>query len=592
MKKWLLIALALALLCVSVAAQAMEITYTGTVTGGKLHMRKEPNSSAKVVETYGVGTEVTILENDGTWCHVQKGNKEGYMMTQYLIIKANYPHIGWGITENDGSVLTLYKTASQDGEIGLQCMSGAAFELVAKDGDWYQVRSGQSFYFVEAAKITVLSGNFEPDMATTKETPALTMTTLRSAPKKAGSAISSSRDSGLPYSFTYPILGVAEADEAIDIWLDQTLTSFEDDYNAHHNATGGKYTVNYQAQLVDDRYAAIVLLGEYTVDNTTISTLFTINVDMQDKVVYTGSQLFQDTDSALFLAKCMLATYLTDPVEGCDGVVDDSWLEYAVLTSSGLDIYLPAGLHLPLRFGIQKLTIPYSQIVANMTLGNAFLEAHKRTIDPSKPMVALTFDDGPSEETDRLLQVLAQYDARATFCVQGYKVEQFADTVCRAVAQGNEIANHTWNHPYLNQISASSARSQIERTNEIVRQVTGGYTIKVLRPPYGKTNADVRSICKSLNMIIAHWKVDTEDWSTLSTSKTYKAIMNGAKTSGVIILCHDIYPTTVDAAIQAIPELVSKGIQLVTVSELLSFHKDGVQPGTVYAYLDDKNLVK
>ena len=90
-------------------------------------------------------------------------------------------------------------------------------------------------------------------------------------------------------------------------------------------------------------------------------------------------------------------------------------------------------------------------------------------------------------------------------------------------------------------------------------------------------------------MIIAHWEVDTRDWSHRSASKTYNNIIKGAK-NGMIVLCHDIYSTTADAAEKAIPELVAKGYQLVTVSELLSFHKDGAKPGTVYSHLDPANI--
>ena len=90
-------------------------------------------------------------------------------------------------------------------------------------------------------------------------------------------------------------------------------------------------------------------------------------------------------------------------------------------------------------------------------------------------------------------------------------------------------------------------------------------------------------------MIIAHWTVDTQDWVTRSESQTYSNILDGAE-NGVIILCHDIYSTTADAAINAIPELIQRGYQLVTVSELLSFHTGGVEPGTVYSRLDPKNI--
>ncbi|MBQ9944215.1 MAG: polysaccharide deacetylase family protein, partial [Clostridia bacterium] len=158
-----------------------------------------------------------------------------------------------------------------------------------------------------------------------------------------------------------------------------------------------------------------------------------------------------------------------------------------------------------------------------------------------------------------------------------------------AVSQGNEIASHTWNHPDLEKASESKIRKQLEDTNNIVAEVTGGYQVKVLRPPYGNVNKRVRTICADMDMIIAHWELDTLDWATRNPNKTYNKIMKDVD-NGMIILCHDIYETTAEAAERAIPELVAQGYQLVTVSELFSFHKDGVKPGTVYSHLDPKNI--
>ncbi len=90
--------------------------------------------------------------------------------------------------------------------------------------------------------------------------------------------------------------------------------------------------------------------------------------------------------------------------------------------------------------------------------------------------------------------------------------------------------------------------------------------------------------------MITRWQIDTKDWSSRNTSKVYKAIMNGAG-NGEIILCHDLYPTTAAAVEKAIPDLIEKGYQLVTVSELLSFHKDGPVPGKVYNWVDPKNMI-
>ena len=132
-------------------------------------------------------------------------------------------------------------------------------------------------------------------------------------------------------------------------------------------------------------------------------------------------------------------------------------------------------------------------------------------------------------------------------------------------------------------------RQQITSTLDAVRELTGGYEIKVMRPPYGSTNKTVRSVCAELGLVIAHWELDTLDWSTRSANKTYRKIIRQAE-NGTIVLCHDLYESTATAIERAVPELVEKGYQLVTVSELLSFHKDGAQPGTVYSHLDPKNI--
>ena len=90
--------------------------------------------------------------------------------------------------------------------------------------------------------------------------------------------------------------------------------------------------------------------------------------------------------------------------------------------------------------------------------------------------------------------------------------------------------------------------------------------------------------------MIAEWEIDTLDWSTRNANKTYNKIMKEVR-DGVIILCHDLYETTADAMERVIPDLVNEGYQLVTVSELLSFHKNGAQPGVVYARVDPENRI-
>ena len=591
MKRFLSLFVILALLAGLFSfAQAEDITFTGTITGGSLHLRQEADSSSKSLGTYKSGTKVTVLENLGAWCRVQAGSKTGYMMTQYLEIKANYPHLGWGRTQDDGTVVNVRAGAGVTFPVIAKVMSGAAFELIEDQGTWYRVRLGTQFGYVEKEKITPVEGEFELGFSLTDNKEAYTAAILYSALREFGSPKTLARGEGeFTYSLTYPDTGLPAADNKMSAWVQSTLRAFEADHEQYHAGTPASYTVEYQSLSIDDRYKSILLFGEYKVNNLTADTLLALNLDMETGTLLENEALLPQNEARVMLClEGAASALMPKATDGYTGKADLSWLQYAVLGQDGVQVWLPAGRFVPAALGSRKLNLRYSQVAECMELDSETIRSHMRTIDPSKPMVALTFDDGPSEETDRILKVLLEYDARATFCVIGNKVESFAAVLKRTLAGGNEIACHTWSHPKLTTKSLGVIKSQIVKTNEAVKEVAG-YTIKVLRPPYGAINKNVRSACKENDMIIATWNIDTLDWKNRNTNKTYRAVIKGAK-NGNIILMHDLYSTTAAAAEKAIPELIEKGFQLVTVSELMSFHKDGVKPGNVYTSLDPKNM--
>ncbi len=592
MKK-LMFALLICLMVFSACAysSAEDITYTGTVRGGKLNMRESNSSDSKSLGSFKVGSTVTILENDGEWCKVQSGNKIGYMMTQYLNITANYTHLDWVETKNDGTILTLREKADTESKILLQMMSGVKAERIQTEGAFSRIRIGHVFGWVESSRLTPLSGAFETLLTSEDTHYAFNFASLENAPKDVGSPRMRQREGGFPYTFHYPITRISEADETIDAWLNDTLKLFEEDFTKNHPGEEGQYTVNYRAVKIDDRYQSILLAGRYTAGDTALQVFLPLNLDTQNQKVLSAQELFPQTTRLLFCLDSRMENILDDPTDGYLIEPDDHALSYGIMNQEGYEIYLPAGTYMPHIYGDILLTLPYTQVAEIMNVESSIIKSKVRTIDPNKPMIALTFDDGPSEHTIRILKVLAQYDARATFCVQGVNVRPYAEIVKLAVAQGNEIASHTWNHPDLEKASESKIRQQLEDTNNVVAEVTGGYQVKVLRPPYGNTNKRVRNICAEMDMIIAHWELDTLDWATRSTSKTYSKVMKNVE-NGVIVLCHDVYETTAAAMEKAIPELIAEGYQLVTVSELMSFHKDGVQPGTVYSHLKEENIKK
>lgn len=188
------------------------------------------------------------------------------------------------------------------------------------------------------------------------------------------------------------------------------------------------------------------------------------------------------------------------------------------------------------------------------------------TYDPSqhKTRIALTFDDGPGEYTDELLDCLEENNAHATFFMLGQNVGSWESTVQRMADIGCEIGSHSWDHPNLYDLSMDSVAKEFSDTDAALEKACGRKA-SVARAPYGNWSDDIIS---TVGKPFFTWSLDSLDWSYLDVNKDYDAVMNGDLTDGSIILMHDIHEPSVQAAIKMIPELVQKGYKLMTVSEL------------------------
>lgn len=199
-----------------------------------------------------------------------------------------------------------------------------------------------------------------------------------------------------------------------------------------------------------------------------------------------------------------------------------------------------------------------------------------RKIDKNKKMVALTYDDGPSIYTPRILKTLKENNSVATFFVVGNRVPMYSDTVKKAYGMGCEIGNHTYEHKILTRADAAGIRNQVSRTNAAVKKITGTDPI-VMRPPGGAVNNMVKS---QTGMPMILWSIDTLDWRTRNAASTKTAVLDHVK-DGDIVLMHDLYEATTNASTTIIPTLVERGYQLVTVSELAEC-RGGMKDGCLY----------
>ena len=181
--------------------------------------------------------------------------------------------------------------------------------------------------------------------------------------------------------------------------------------------------------------------------------------------------------------------------------------------------------------------------------------------------VAITYDDGPGAETNRLLDKLKAKNAHASFMVLAPSAEQHPELLKRMKAEGHTIGNHTKSHRQLNTLSPEQVSQEIDAGNAAIKKATGQST-RWVRPPYGATNATVDQVTRDKGVSQALWDVDTVDWKDRNSEHVCSSAVQGAR-AGSIVLMHDIHPTTVDAADCVIDGLRAKGLEPVSLDRLL-----------------------
>lgn len=191
--------------------------------------------------------------------------------------------------------------------------------------------------------------------------------------------------------------------------------------------------------------------------------------------------------------------------------------------------------------------------------------------------VALTFDDGPAAHTSRLLGILEETGVKGTFYTVGSNVNRNPALVRDTALAGHQLGNHTWDHPDLTKLSTAKIKSQLSRTDNVMKAQTGQKPT-TLRAPYGAHNAKVR---KAAKRPLVHWSVDTLDWKHRDSDRVAKAVKKDTK-PGDIVLLHDLHKTTVDAVPQIIKDLEARDFHFVTVDQLFAHRK--LADGKVYRH--------
>lgn len=404
-------------------------------------------------------------------------------------------------------------------------------------------------------------------------------------------------DGNLMVRILYPESNIEPLNEAINTWVNETVAYYQTECQGWQETEDcGELTAEYESYEVGDKWISIKIKGIFDKPYSAhpIDIIATFHADKESGQIITLEHLLIP-QGRLALETKVAADMGIEPA-----LIDNHFLEHWILTSEGLEITLARGDYLPMSAGTQTLFYPYEALEGILSFSkDSFPEnvpSHEPEVTPpvgniahlpqtlpadsEKPMVALTFDDGPGKHTSRLLDIFASHGGKGTFFVIGNLLDGRAEVLNRIIAEGHEIGGHSWDHRQLTKLNTTDLSNQLVGTRTKIHQLTG-IDAPLLRPPYGSYNSQVKNMCKNLGIVMVNWSLDTLDWKYKDAEKICHTILSEVR-DGDIILCHDLHGSTVDAMEKVIPELLSRGYQLVTVSELLDQRADVIEAGEVY----------
>ena len=221
-------------------------------------------------------------------------------------------------------------------------------------------------------------------------------------------------------------------------------------------------------------------------------------------------------------------------------------------------------LYLICLTGSARMTELSEKGTAEETADGSRTEARGENSGKEMLKIAMTFDDGPSVYTEQLLDGLKEREVKAAFFLIGRSAEEYPEVVRRIDREGHLIGNHTYNHVQIKGLPAGEAKEEIEKTDRAVYELTGKHTAYI-RPPFGAWEEDLEL---DYEVLPAMWTIDPLDWTTENIDEIVDRVVTQAGENDIILL-HDCYDSSVDAALRIVDILMEKGFEFVTVDELI-----------------------
>ncbi|MET9342480.1 polysaccharide deacetylase family protein [Nonomuraea sp. NPDC003804] len=186
---------------------------------------------------------------------------------------------------------------------------------------------------------------------------------------------------------------------------------------------------------------------------------------------------------------------------------------------------------------VAMTTMATTMVTAGPAVGLGPAPAAHAAVAPERKVVYLTFDDGPSEYTGKVLDILRANDVHATFFLLGANIKEHRALAGRIFSEGHSLQNHSWSHPDLRLLPWPVFKRQVLRTDAEIRKQTG-YTPGCLRPPYGAVNKKVRREAAALGKRVRLWTVDPQDWARPGAKTIARRVLKQVEPDGIVLL-HD-----------------------------------------------------
>ncbi len=360
----------------------------------------------------------------------------------------------------------------------------------------------------------------------------------------------------------YPVTSNNTLNNEISSYVNKIYQEFK---NEEKNYQNPELNISYTYKDVNKDIICVGLITEIYTDKE-INKIKTFTFDKKNNKFLTMEDVVKDVSALDYdIKKVLLEKYREADMDFLANINYD----YFTIDNENLTLYFsPTELKNDNK-EIIYLDIPLNSLKLLIDIDkekndNTYISIKKKNIDYNKKVVALTFDDGPSKYTKKILDILKEEEACATFFIVGNKALFYKEELQRMIKEGSEIGNHSYSHKWLNRLSENEFKEEINKTQKVIEDITG-FTPKVFRPTYGGYSDKLKTYT-DLNFIL--WNVDSEDWKVKNTNKILNNIFKSVKDESIILM-HDNHEYSVKALKEIIDNLKNDGYQFVTVSELL-----------------------